>query len=167
MSDHKQKNTKGAKFLNPGQRFFTVFLLAFAGFFLWQSIDILHQYPKVSGPAFFPLCISGLMIFLVILDFVKSLKIPAIDAGVPLDRKLIDTFKYVFPKESFIFLLICIAYFVLLVLGVPFMIASVLFLMGSMCYMIPHNIVKNAIYTVVLLVAIYLIFVLVFKVSLP
>ena len=88
-------------------------------------------------------------------------------AGVPLDRKLIDTFKYVFPKESFIFLLICIAYFVLLVLGVPFMIASVLFLMGSMCYMIPHNIVKNAIYTVVLLVAIYLIFVLVFKVSLP
>ena len=167
MSNENTNAAKSEKRLPPGGRIFPVFLLIFAGFFFLESLEIYQDYPEFSGPGFFPLCVSGLMILLTIVDFIQNLKVKTATQDKDMAQKVRDTWLYVFPKDSFIFLVMAIVYYLLLLAGLPFLPASVVFLMGSMCYMIPHSVIKNAIYTVVLLAAIYAIFVVVFKVSLP
>ena len=104
---------------------------------------------------------------MTVVDFLQNLKCRSENQGKPLGQQAWDGLRHLFPRDSLIFLLMSIAYYALLIFGVPFLLASVLFLMGSMCYLIPHNMVKNAVYTAVLMAAIYAIFVLVFKVTLP
>ena len=167
MSDKNTSSPAAEKRLAPGTRAFSVFLLVFAGYFFFESVQIYQEYPSFSGPGFFPLCVSGLMICLVIADFIGKLKIKSAEVHGGFVQRVVATWLYVFPKDSFIFLLMSIAYYLLLLAGVPFLPASVIFLISSMCYMIRNSILKNIIYTVVLMAAIYAIFVLVFKVSLP
>lgn len=167
MSDKNTSNSASEKRLAPGTRLFSVFLLVFAGYFFFQSIEIYQEYPGFSGPGFFPLCVSGLMICLVVIDFIGKLKVKSAEMQGGVFQRIAATWLYVFPRDSFIFLVMSIVYYLLLLAGVPFLVASTLFLMSSMCYMIRNSIIKNVIYTVVLMAAIYAIFVLVFKVSLP
>lgn len=155
------------KTIPPGGRLITVFFLIFGGVFLQQSLALRARDPSLSGSATFPLAISVLLLMLTAVDFLENRKLRSENQGKPLGRQVLDGLRHLFPRDSLIFLLMSIAYYVLLVFGVPFLLASVLFLMASMCYLIPHNIVKNAVYTAVLMAAIYAIFVLVFKVTLP
>lgn len=155
------------KTIPPGGRLVTVFFLIFGGVFLQQSLALWARDPAPSGSATFPLAISVLLLALTVVDFLQNLKCRSENQGKPLGQQAWDGLRHLFPRDSLIFLLMSIAYYALLIFGVPFLLASVLFLMGSMCYLIPHNMVKNAVYTAVLMAAIYAIFVLVFKVTLP
>lgn len=160
-------STQEEKSIPPGGRLVTVFFLIFGGVFLQQSLALWARDPAPSGSATFPLAISVLLLALTVVDFLQNLKRRSENQGKPLGQQAWDGLRHLFPRDSLIFLLMSIAYYALLIFGVPFLLASVLFLMGSMCYLIPHNVVKNAVYTAVLMAAIYAIFVLVFKVTLP
>ena len=165
--DERETAEDEKKVLATGARGFSLFLLAFGVFFLYHSLKLQKKSPGPTGPAVFPIFLSVSLIILVIVDFLKALKKPVKNAGVPLGQKVRETLQYLFPTRSTVFIAISILYYVLLVLGVPFLVASALFLMGTMCYLIRKSVLKNLLYTAVLLGAIYLIFTMVFKITLP
>ena len=155
------------KVLAPGARIFSVVLFVFALFFFAQSLTIYLANPGLSGPGIFPLVISGGMMILVVIDFIKDLKKPSENTKRAVYDQLKAVRAYIVPKETVVFLASSVAYYLLLQLGVPFLLASLFFLMGGMCYLIPHSVKKNALYSVALLAAVYIIFTQIFKIRLP
>ena len=151
----------------PGFRLASVLFFTFGGVFFWQSLLLFKKDPTLTGYASFPLLVSSLLLLLTIVDLIGKFKVKSATAGLPFKERVIKTLKYALPADTLILLGMSVVYYVLLLLGVGFLISSAIFLMGSMCYMIPKSIVKNAIFTVILLAAIYLIFTVLFRVSLP
>lgn len=151
----------------PGGRLATLLFVLIGGMFFWQSLLLYKKNPAVTGYAMFPLIVSGLLLLLTAIDYFQTLKIPSEADGLPVKEKIVVIAKYLFPKDSLVFLLISIAFYVVMLLGVPFMIAATVFLLGSMCYLIPHDFKKNLLYTAIIMAAVYAIFTLLFKVSLP
>ncbi len=161
--EEKKKET-----LVPGGRYLsTILFLLFGVVFFVQSVQMFIDDPRPQGYGTFPMIVSGLLIVLTIIDFIEKTQIKSSIAGLSFKDKFVAIIKFLFPINSFVFLLMSVAFYVAIELGCPFLIAAPVFLLGSMCYLIPHNIVKNLIYTAVIIAAIYAIFTLLFKVSLP
>ncbi len=158
---------KKEEMLAPGGRISTLLFLVVGLVFFIQSLQLLQKDSSPSGYAMFPLLISGLLLVLTVIDFIQKMKVKSELDRMPLKEKISVTFKYLFPVNSLIFLFISIAFYIVIELGVPFMVASAVFLMVSMCFLIPHAFFKNLIYTVVIMAAIYVVFAVLFKVSLP
>ena len=163
-----KEEAKKKEDLVPGGLFVsTVLFLLFGVVFFVQSVQMFMDDPRPQGHGTFPMIVSGLLIVLTIIDFIQKTQIKSSIAGLSFKEKFIAIIKFLFPINSFVFLLMSIAFYVAIELGVPFLVAAPVFLMASMCYLIPHNIVKNLIYTAVIIGAIYAIFALLFKVTLP
>lgn len=167
MNEKKNIDSKSEEKLPPGGHTSSLLFLAIGVIFFVQSLQLYQKDPSPSGAGTFPMIISGLLIVLTVIDFLQKLKQKTEVSGLPAGEKLSVTLKYLFPKDSLVFLLMSIAFYLTLEFGVSFMIASPIFLLISMCYLIPHSFVKNLIYTVVSCAAIYVIFTMLFKVSLP
>lgn len=153
--------------LPPAGRISTLLFLAVGLVFFVQSLQLFWEDPSPSGYGIFPLLVSGLLLILTVVDYIQKLKIKSELDGLPMKEKVTITIKYLFPVNSVVFLFMSIGFYIAITLGVPFMVAATVFLMISMCYLIPHAFVKNLIYTVVIMVTIYVIFSVLFKVTLP
>lgn len=153
--------------LPPAGRISTLLFLTVGLVFFVQSLKLFQKDPSPSGYGIFPLIVSGLLLILTVIDYIQKLKIKSELDGLPMKEKVTTTLKYLFPVNSVVFLLMSICFYIAITLGVPFMVAATVFLMISMCYLIPHAFVKNLIYTAVIMVTIYAIFAILFKVSLP
>ncbi len=153
--------------LKPGAKVMPFLLIAFALVFFISSIQLYKEDPVISGSATFPLIVSGVMLLLSIVDCIQKLMSKSEIAGKPFKEKIVAVIKFVMPFRCFIFLLMAVGYYFLLQLGVGFIIASSIFLMASMCYLMRGQYVKNAIYTAICVAALYVIFKVVFKVFLP
>lgn len=167
-SQTAEQPEKKQEALVPGARILSSLLFVlFGGVFLWQSILLYKKDSSITGAAMFPLAISILLLILTVIDFAQKMRVPSELDALGVKDKIIQTILYLFPKDSLVFLLFSIAFYVAMVFGVPFLIAATVFLLASMCYLIPHEIKKNLIFTVIIIAVIYLIFTVVFKVSLP
>ena len=82
-------------------------------------------------------------------------------------QSLLDAVVYAFPKDIAIFIGMMLIYFAALLMGAGFMFATPLFLLASMCHLMPHDFYKNLLFTVVLVILIYIVFKMIFKVTLP
>lgn len=163
QTQEKQKE----EMLSPAGRMSTLLFLIVGLVFFVKSLELYQKDSSPSGSAMFPLLVSGLLLILTVIDFVQKLKIKSELTGLPLKEKFTVTIKYLFPINSLVFLFMSIGFYIAVSLGMPFMIAATVFLMLSMCYLIPHAFLKNLIYTAVIMTAIYVIFTMLFKVSLP
>jgi len=167
-TDHSPSEEKKAeKLLQPGGRVLSLMFLAFGLVFFIQSVQLFQKNASISGYATFPLIVSTLLLILTVIDYIQNLKIKSEIAELSITQKIGRVLCFIFPRDTLIFLLMSISYFLLLLFGVPFIVASLIFLMATMNYLIPHQFLKNTVYAVILMAAIYAIFVLVFKVTLP
>lgn len=158
---------KKEELLSPAGRVSTLLFLTVGLVFFVQSLQLYQKDPSPSGSAMFPLLVSGLLLILTVVDFVQKLRVKSELSGLSLREKFLATVKYLFPINSLVFLFMSIGFYIVITLGVPFLIAATAFLMLSMCYLIPHAFLKNLVYTAVIMAAIYVIFALLFQVSLP
>lgn len=159
----KEKEQK----LPPAGRISTLLFLTVGLVFFVQSLALFTEDPSPSGYGVFPLLVSGLLLILTVIDYIQKLKIKSELDGLPMKEKVFITVKYLFPINSLVFLFMSIGFYIAITLGVPFMVAATVFLMVSMCYLIPHAVIKNLIYTAVIMVTIYVVFSVLFKVTLP
>ena len=153
--------------LKPGTRMISVFFLVFAGVFLWQSIGLYREDPTLAGYSTFPLIVSGFLFFLGVIDLIQNLRKESKSDGKGIWERGREMGRYLFPKDGVVFLLLTVAYYLMLEFGVGFVASSFLFLLLSMCYLIPKSFNKNLVYTIVCVAALYLIFKVIFKVFLP
>ena len=135
--------------------------------FFVQSLGFFKEDPSPSGYAMFPLLVSGLLLVLTVIDFIQKMKLRSELDGLSMNEKIAATLKYLFPINSLVFLFMSIGLFFAISLGVPFMVACTVFLLVSMCFLIPKAFVKNLMYTAIIMVTIYVIFAVLFKVTLP
>lgn len=167
MDEKKKNDQKEKEKLPPGGYASSLLFLLIGIVFFVQSIQLYQKDPSPSGSGTFPLIVSVTLIILTVIDFVQKMKVKTEVSGMAIKEKIITTLKYIFPKDSLVFLLMSIAFYLVLEFGVSFIIAAPIFLLVSMCYLIPHSFVKNLLYTAVSCIAIYVIFTMLFKVSLP
>ncbi len=139
-------------------------ILFFSGlvfFFLSLKMWFHMEEPRLSSAAALPLFVSGIWTILMLSVLFENRKI--IKVAKP---SFVDAFKQLFPKEvlaivAFV-LVFCMSLSVL-----PFMVASGIFLYASMCYLKRKSYLGNFAWTALIMVFIFVVFELVFGVTLP
>lgn len=152
--------------LKPGERAFSLFLLALTLWEISEAVKMCLKKPGLSSYGALPLGLGIIMLICLLkIIFVEDLK--KISEKRTMSKTVLDAIAFAFPKDIAIFIGMMLIYFIALLFGIGFMICTPIFLFVSMCYMMPHENTKNALFTVILVVAIYVIFKLIFKVTLP
>lgn len=158
---------KKEELLKPGARVIPILLILFAAVFFIESLTIYQKDPSLSGSATFPLLVSGIMLVLCISDLIEKLVKKTEVSGLPFKERAVAFIRYLMPLRCFVFLLMSVGYYILLRLGLGFIISSLIYLIASMCYLMRGSIKKNILYSVICVAALYLIFKVIFKVFLP
>jgi len=154
--------------LRPGERVFSIAILGFSGWLLYQSLLMFQKAPSLSGYGAMPLMLSIIMLLcmvkvIVLEDRTKEKEAPVSSAV----EAVKSAASFLLPKDVLVFIVMMIVYCAALQLGLGFMISTSVFLFLSMCYLIPKAYAKNAVFSVVLMVFIYVVFKMIFKVTLP
>lgn len=155
--------------LQPGEKGFTIVLLAFCAFLLYRSILLWQQAPGINGPAIVPVLASGLPALLlaisVLTNFWKTT--PLSKAGLSGKEKYDLVVTYLFSRNVLVTLVAIVAYCVLLNMGISFYIVSSLFLWGLMSFLAKGNYIKNILWTALTMAFIFGVFQVMFSVVMP
>ena len=162
-----EEQAKGPQTVAPGGKAMPFLFLGIGIFFFCQSLLLHQKDPTLDGYATFPLLITGIIILLALVDIWQNRKIPTENQGKSLGEKIKNGVRSLLPTDTLIMVVFVFVYLAALELGLGFVISSTAFLFISMCYLIPKKMVKNVIYTAVIMVAIYAIFKILFQVYLP
>ena len=102
--------------LQPGEKGFTIVLLAFCAFLLYRSMLLWQQAPGINGPAIVPVLASGLPTLLlaisVITNFWKTTPLSSRDLSAK--EKYDIATSYLFSKNVVVTLIAIVVYCVLL-----------------------------------------------------
>lgn len=155
--------------LQPGEKGFTIVLLAFCAFLLYRSILLWQQAPGINGPAIVPILASGLPALLlaisVLTNFWKTT--PLSSKELSGKEKYDIAVTYLFSRNVVVTFVFILAYCVLLHFGISFYIASSLFLWGLMSFLGKGNYVKNVLWTALTMAFIFVVFQFMFSVVMP
>lgn len=152
--------------LKPGERAFSLALLASNIWEISEAFKMCAKKPGLSSYGALPMGLGIIMLLcLCKIIFLEDLKKDS--EKKPAGKSFLDAVSYAFPKDIAVFIGMMLLYFAALLMGLGFLIATPVFLFVSMCYMMPRDPVKNGIFTIVLVAAIYIIFKMLFKVTLP
>ncbi|MCI8270589.1 MAG: tripartite tricarboxylate transporter TctB family protein [Lachnospiraceae bacterium] len=152
--------------LKPGERAFSISLLAVNIWEISEAFKMCVKKPGLSSYGALPLGL-GIIMLLCLCKIILLEDRKKTSERKKLRQSFLDAIMFVFPKDIAVFVGMMLIYFAALLLGAGFMIATPFFLFISMCYMMPHEIIKNGIFTVILVALIYIIFKMIFKVTLP
>ena len=143
--------------LRPGELFFSVFLTGFSAVALWQAYEI-SGFQGLATPGIFPMLAAGTMLvsgLFILADSISRRRVADGDQQVAvLTSRLVITV-----------LLVTAYVFVMPYLG--FMVSSTIFLFAAFAYLWRRSALISVILTAGTLVAIYLIFRILFQVVLP
>ena len=167
QAEPEQAKKPAAGTQKSGAKMVSVLFIVFAGVFLWQSLGLYQDDPSLTGPSIFPLSVSAFLLLMGIIDLIQNIRKGSSQNKGNFFEQAKNTIQYLLPKNGLVFLGMSIAYLLMLALGIGFIISSCVFLMCSMCYLIPKQIAKNAMYTVLCVAILYIIFKVIFKVFLP
>lgn len=138
---------------------FTLILLVFSAAVFVMSIQMFAKTSfDLSGYGGIPVMMSFLMVLFLataLLEDLKGTKDNTTGVGGLLT------------KDTVIFLALVIAYCAALGLGIPFLLSTPIFLLASMQYLMGGFLKGNIIYTALVTIGVYVIFVMIFHVSLP
>ena len=151
----------------PGEKVFTLIVFMIGALFTKGSWDMYRQDPQLQGYGTVPLICGVLMMVLALWIFLNSLRVKNEISGLPLKEKISITARHLFSPDVVVMLLIILAYCALLAGNVPFVIASPIFLWGSMTYLRRGGWIRNIIYTAAIMVFVILVFNVGFNVVLP
>jgi len=167
LDESVMEKTQVEEQLAPGGKAFAFILLLIEVFFLYESIKLFQKYPKFSSIGFFPLVLCVFLILLSIADILENRKQASRNKGKSLLIQAWESIKYLLPKDNVIFILMIFGYMMALYFGVSFLPSSVVFLLASMCFLIRGDVIKNILYTGIIMASIMLVFKVVFLVPLP
>lgn len=148
----------------PGEIVFVVLLIAFSAFLLWSAYGI-SGFESFTSAGAYPMVTTGAMIASGLVILVQSLKTPraAGGTGESLARQFVRTLT---PSLVLAFTVATVAYMLLLE-RIGFVLASYLFLVGSMWILGSRRFMLNLAVSALALGFIYLIFQTIFAVSMP
>lgn len=151
--------------LKPGERGFTLSLLAFSCFALYQSILLHQEYPEPSSCAVLPL---GLSVALTILSLWNVLLNGRRKAPQPGAQSAVRAgLSYALPRDAAIMVGLLALYCAALRTGIRFYIATPFFLWGAMTYLLRKDWLRNLVWTALVLLFVWLVFAMLFGVVLP
>lgn len=152
----------------PGEKGFSIALLIIGILALIESIRMYMKEPTPSSFGALPLFLSSLIVICMIkIIFFEERSNKANASKISLKELLINIKNYVFPKDIVTIFIFMVVYCLLLVLGIGFEISSTLFLIISMTYLMRGQLLKNLIYTGIIMTLIFLVFSTIFQVILP
>lgn len=155
----------GSGELKPGERGFTLFLLVFSCFALYQSILLHQEYPEPSSCAVLPLGVSVALTILSLWNVLLSWRRKAPQTG---GKSAVRAgLSYALPADVAIMVGVVALYCAALRTGIGFYIATPLFLWGSMTYLLRRDWLRNLAWTALVMLFVWLVFTLLFGVVLP
>ncbi|MEO0382555.1 MAG: tripartite tricarboxylate transporter TctB family protein [Pseudomonadota bacterium] len=144
----------------PGEIVFSVCLLAFSGWALWQSYAI-SGLESLFGPGVFPMLASAVMVLSGLSILGRTLKERRGQSDNPS-----SVFAYLFPIRLIVFAPMMVA-FAAAMPWIGFFPSAALFILASIAFLWRRNLIWTLAITALSVVAIYVIFRLVFQVVLP
>lgn len=146
--------------LHPGELVFSACLLVFSVWAFWQSYAI-SGLESLFGPGVFPMLASAVMILSGLAILVRALKERRLQSDDPE-----PVLPYLFPLRLITFVPLMVA-FAAAMPWIGFFPSAALFILASIAFLWRRNIVWTLTVTAISVVAIYVIFRLVFQVVLP
>jgi hypothetical protein len=151
----------------PGEKGFSVLLLILGIFIIKESLGMYRNAPELQGYGTVPLCCGVLITVFALIIIVMNMFHKSEISGLPFKSQAVAIVKHLFSLDVLIMLLIIVAYCVLMAFGVPFVVASPVFLWCAMTYLERSNYLKNIIFTVIVMAFVLLVFKVGFGVVLP
>jgi len=152
----RQRKTK--EFLRPGELFFAILIAAFSVVALWQAYEI-SGFTGLSTPGIFPMLAAITMLISALFILHDALSRRQIRAN-SVDKIQVFTGRLALIVSLLAVYVCAMPYF-------GFMISSAVFLFLSFAYLWRKNVFMSALLTAATLLAIYLIFRVLFQVVLP
>ena len=153
--------------LQLGERPFLWFSFVVAVVFLIAAIRLYIAKPGVGGPSAFPLLAASIMVIgagFSLLEIIKS-STEQIESD-SLETKALFVFKVLFPDKVLIIMIYCFVY-AFLMSRIGFYFSTFLFLFCSMVTLSPRKPLQLAFISICLLISVWIVFVVVFRVRLP
>ena len=148
----------------PGERVFLLLLSLASAFLLWQSYRI-SGFSSITSAGVYPMLVSATMLVCTLVVLWQAAHAEA-EPAAPGESRAQHFLRRLLPAEVVTFTL-AIAIYMLALEWLGFVIASYLFLLGSMRVLGSRRWVLNVVVSALSLAAIYLIFQTVFAVVLP
>ena len=156
--------------LHEGEKGFQIILFLTGLIAFGLSLNLLGEITghKISSAAALPLFVSGswTILALQIIWENRKLKTPLSDSH-DTNKNFKTAINYAMPMDTMVLIGCIIGYCVLLYAGLNFYIATAIFLFGGMCYLHRGYMVRNALYTVMILAFIFGVFEMLFGVVFP
>jgi len=157
--------------LKPGEKFFSIFFLIIS---LWAFVESLKMFinaPSASSYGALPMITSGIMVLCMLkVIFIEDLRKKSINHVGSFSEKVRLAAKYILSWDVLLFIVLIIAYTVLLFIGAGFILSSAVFMLSCMFYLMPRdkkNMITNVVTTIALLGFLYLAFKVAFRIVLP
>ena len=151
----------------PGEKMFPVLLLIAGVLITREAWGMYKRSPELSGYGTVPLFCGVMIILLSVVIIITNMFHKSEIAGMPLKDKAVAVVKHLFSLDVLVMLAMIIVYCVLMANGVPFVIASPVFLWAAMTYLERGNYVKNILFTAIVMAFVILVFKVGFHVVLP
>lgn len=174
MEEQKKKTVpeqpaKKPAVLAPGEKVFAYILLILGLFSVYLSWDLWNKVTetkKMTSAAAVPLIVSILWVVLTAFIIFSERKMTAGTTGTVLER-IKTTVAYILPVDFVVMFLGTIAYCITLYLGLGFYITTPLYLYASICYLQKKDLLKNILWTAIIMAFIFLLFDKLFGVVVP
>ena len=151
----------------PGEKGFSIMLLIVGILALIESIRMFMKEPTSSSFGALPLFLSSVMVLFMLKIIFFEYRKTGSDKKGDFKDLFNSTIKYIFPKDIAVVFFLLIGYCLLLVFGLGFEIASTIFLIVAMTYLMRGHVLKNVIYTGLSMAFILVVFKTIFQVILP
>lgn len=156
--------------LAAGEKGFAVGLLVWGLIAFALSMELWGRMkePKAASAAAVPVFVSALWSFLALLTVIengkRSTPLSSVKSGVEKGKEALF---YLFPKPVRVMIGFIVVYCVMLLMGVSFYLATILFLYGSMCCLTGREYGKNMGWSLLVMGFIILVFRMLFRVVFP
>ncbi len=151
----------------PGEKGFTLIMFVVGALLTKGSWIMYKADPSLSGYGTVPLFCGVMIMILSGFIFIKNLSHKSEISGIPMKEQASNIAHHLFSLDVVIMILIILAYCLLLVFNIPFEIASMIFLLGSMTYLQRGKFLKNILWSAIILAFVILVFNVGFGVVLP
>ncbi len=151
----------------PGEKGFPFLLLLLGIFITAESVKMYREAPTLEGYGTMPLICGILIIILSVFIILNNFRYKSEITGLPVGEQAKAILSHLCSKEVMVMMALIVVYCIVLNAGVPFLVSSPVFLWVSMTYLRRGGYVRNIVYTLIIMVFIYLVFKVAFQVVFP
>lgn len=153
--------------LRPGEKGFALVLLALGISITYISAGMYREDPTLQGYGTIPLFCGVLIMIFSAFIFLDGFRFRSENKGREAGKQAKAVLKHLFPRDVLVIFAFIVIYCALMAAGVPFVVASPVFLWGSMMYLRKRQPLHNVAYTTLVMAFVVIVFHVGFHVVLP